>query len=431
MPFSGILGKAGIAKEVTQGTFVAPTDFCRFIPPFQFSNEIDLLESAGVSGIPDMVTKTAQGQAQLKSGKIKFEVEPEACTGNTLMAAFGTDTVTEVASFVVTTGVNDTIDWGASFTAAVAAGTYPAGLTHATAGSLCAAIYTAMHGQDSTVSEVSFSRTTLEFTIAFASGTPSIKWNSGANTAKSIGPLIGFPKSADSTGSNSYTGDAVKAAFSHAFSRIASSTLPSYSWWQDNLVAHPTFAGCMLNKLEFDIKAKEYVIADADWMGLAYADGSTEAATYSALDPFTFAQVVVTVANAQVNDYEEIKLSIENNTEIVPIINNSHYSTKIYSKGWKVTLSATVTFENTTEYTKFINGTTTSFVIAMTSGAFINGTVPYSLTFSLNNVQYKSAPLPIAKDLLKISFTADAKSSAPGTSDTLTATLVNSRSTAY
>src|SRR6185312_4142232 len=98
MPYIGILGAAGLAKESVLGTFVSPTKYLRFVPPFQFSNEIALLLSSGVNTNPDLVQKAVQGPAYLKKGGFKLEVEPENI-GEHLMAAMGTDTLAEVASF--------------------------------------------------------------------------------------------------------------------------------------------------------------------------------------------------------------------------------------------------------------------------------------------------------------------------------------------
>jgi hypothetical protein len=437
MPSTGILGEAGLAKESVLGTFVAPTNYIRFLPPFQFSDDITLLESKGVSGIPDMVTKVAQGPAELKSGKVKWEVEPEGGTGEHLMAAFGSDTPTETPSYVVATGVNDTFDFniGASqLSFAVAAGTYAAGLTQADAGTtMCKLIYNGLHAQDGAGTyTVSYSPSAKAFTITRSAGTLVLMFHTGSNTAKTIAGLIGFISTADQTSAITYTGTIpVAAAYSHAFARVASASLPSYSWWQKNGINFPEFAGCMLNKLEFDLKAKEYLVADADWMGLKYVSGGTsQAAVYSTHQPFKFDQAVVTVAGSPVVDYEELKLTIENNIELVHTVGGTIYANKIYSKGFKVSLSATITVENTTEWAKFIAGTATSFTIAITSSEMVNGAIPYSLTFVMTNVQYKAAPFPVAKDLIKITFTADAFS-AVGSSTTLTATLVNSVGTSY
>jgi hypothetical protein len=90
----------------------------------------------------------------------------------------------------------------------------------------------------------------------------------------------------------------------------------------------------------------------------------------------------------------------------------------------------TVVVENTIEWAKYVAGTASSVTIAMTSGQMVQGAVPYSLSFTMTNVQYKQAPRPLSKDLLKITFTADAFSGV-NSSTTLTAALVNSHAQAY
>ena len=54
---------------------------------------------------------------------------------------------------------------------------------------------------------VSYSDTTGKFTVASDGGTFSLLWNTGTNTATTIGGLIGFAVAADDTGATSYTGD--------------------------------------------------------------------------------------------------------------------------------------------------------------------------------------------------------------------------------
>ena len=66
----------------------------------------------------------------------------------------------------------------------------------------------------------------------------------------------------------------------------------------------------------------------------------------------------------------------------------------------------------------------------MTSIEAIKATTYFSLTLTMTNVVYKGAPRPLGKDLLKITFTADATSSI-NSSTTLTATLVNSIGVSY
>ena len=437
-PYTGQLGEAGIAPETAAGTFVVPTVGVRFRPPFDFSVNMTLLESQGVSGIPDMVTKTAQGPAELKSGKIKFEVEPEGGLGQHLMAAFGVDTMTETASFIVSTGVNDTIDFvcaAGTKAATVSAGTFPIGLNSGTdaSGTLCYKIAAAMAVADSAhVYTAVFNPATNGVTISTnqATGTFSLLFLSGTNNAKTMAPLLGYTKT-DETGAYTYTAQgAVVAVGSHLFSRIASASLPTYSWWQKTGVDYPTFAGCMLSKLEFDIKAKEYVVASADWIGLKYASGSTESLTYSTHQPFEWDQAVVTVGGTGYTDYEDLKITIDNSCENVHTVSATPYANKNYSKGFKVSIGLTLTVENTTEWAKYPAGTLSSLTVALTSSEFVKGSIPFALTFTMTNIAYKAAPRPIPKDLIKITFSADATSSV-NSSTTLTVTLVNSVCLAY
>lgn len=325
MPYTGILGTAGIAKESVAGTFVAPTEFLRFMPPFQFSTDINLIEAQGVSSRPDIVSKVAQGKGLLKSGKFKTEVEPENI-GNHLMAAFGTDTKT---------GPTDT------------------------------------------------------------------------------------------------------TAYTHAFTRLSSASLPTYSWWQApaGTLTYPQHAGCMLNKLEFDIKAGEFVVVDADWIGMNYTSGGvTHAASFSALQPFKFDQAILKIpgGGSQIKNYDQIKVTFDNMVEPVHALSSSIYATKIISRGFRVSVTASLIVEDVTEWSNFINGTASSFNLAITSSQLVTGAASTynSLTFDIPTMSYQAAPFPIAKDLMKIVFAAVGVYNV-SSAYTGKATLINSVSAAY
>jgi hypothetical protein len=310
-PFVGQLGAVGLAKEVTLGTFVAPT---RFIPvhlPCPIgSPDIALLLSKGIRAVPDLHYKAQQGAGSLKAGQFKFEVEPDN-VGEVLQAAFGLDTLT------------------------------------------------------------------------------------GA------GPT-----------------------YTHTFARQAVAQLPTYSMWVQNGLNYPEFVGCMMNKLEFEMKAPELVTCSADWLGSKYqAGGTSKTLSYSTLQPFKFDQAVVTVAGSGVTLYSDLKLTIDNKVKVKPVIGGSIYSNVIYSEAFEVSLAATIVVEDSTEWAKFIAGTSTAFTIAMTAGA-------NSLTFTMPNLMYKAAPLPLASGLIEITFQAQGIYDT-GTSKTLNAVLVNDISTAY
>ena len=432
--FTGIFGKAGLAKESVKGTFVEPTKFMRFIPPFQFSRDIDLILSQGVSGQADMVTKVAQGAAALKSGKINFEVEPQGGLGEHLMAIFGTDTDTEsVANFTVTLATNDAIDFkedgGSELNAILAAGTYIMGASSAESGSLCEAIKTALEAAGAGTYTVTFDYATKKLTITKDSGTIQILWATGTNTATAADSLLGFT-TADTGAALAVTSDSTTGDFimSHVFSRLADAELPTYSWWQKNGVNYPQFKGCALSSLEFDIKAKEFVIASADWAGLGYEAGGTDkSAVYSAKQPFKFNQAALTVGGVSVTDYEEVKIKFANNVDLLHVIGDGIDASKSYSKGMMVTISASMIVENTTEWDKFIAGTSSSFALTITGSEMAGGSTPFSLALDIPEVYYQAAPIPIGSDLIKIAFTAVAVYNT-SSGYTSKATLVNNES---
>jgi hypothetical protein len=224
----------------------------------------------------------------------------------------------------------------------------------------------------------------------------------------------------------------VGAAYTHKFTRQSTAQLQTYSWWFDKGAFFPQFVGCMIHKFDVVAKAGAWVECESEWVGLGYdSTGTSKTPSYSALQPFTFANVAVTVAGGSVLIYDNIKITIDNMVKADHLLKGSIYPGVIYSGGMKVNLQADIVFEDVTEYNKFLNGTTTSFTVTITSGQNIPTTAtPYSLTFTLPNVFYSAAPIPIPKDLLKVSFSAVGVYNT-GTTETLDVQLVNSVSSAY
>jgi hypothetical protein len=78
-----------------------------------------------------------------------------------------------------------------------------------------------MNAVTSEVFTVTYSDSTGKFTITYANAaTLSLLWNSGANTAQSIGTKLGFLVAADDTGSLTYTSDNAQT--------LTASYVPSY-----------------------------------------------------------------------------------------------------------------------------------------------------------------------------------------------------------
>ena len=443
MPYLGRFGEAGLVKEDTLGTAKVPARFRRFIPPFNFSLDIAQLLGKGVQGVADEVLRTAQGKAQLKGGKIKSELDLLE-VGDDLMAAFGVDTVTEVASFIVVdsgAGQNNLLDMNidghTNIVVTIAAGTYKAGQTQADTGTLCALLYAGIHAAEPTQAyTVAFTRSatggTFTITCTTALGTLNLPFKTGASNAKSIGNLLGYASGSsgtDLTGALFYTGTSVVAVYSHAFSRVQSAVLPSYTWWQYSGLDYPQFAGCMCSKLEFNAKVGEFVECDGDWIGLKYdATGVTHSPSYSALNPIKFSMCVPSIGGAPSANYDDVKITIDNQIAVEHAVTSSIYGTKIYSKGLKIAANLSLMVEDVTEWAKFVAGNDSALSLAMTSTDMIKGAIPYSLTLSIPAINYSAAPRQLPNGLIKIAFTAVG---VYGGSYTMLPTLINGYGLSY
>lgn len=97
----GRLRPIGFAKRgavpsipIVSGTFIPPTLFPRYIPPWNWNPEQPALESVAHDGAPEIPSKAEKGPGSLNGKKLLLELEPTDVFGNLFMAAFGTDTVT-------------------------------------------------------------------------------------------------------------------------------------------------------------------------------------------------------------------------------------------------------------------------------------------------------------------------------------------------
>ncbi len=119
-------------------------------------------------------------------------------------------------SFVVN-ATNNKINFNigaGELTATVASATYVMGVTQATAGSLCKAIYDAIHAAEAAGTyTVTWSATTGLMTITRSAGTFQLTWHTGTNGADGtdthIGTLCGFSDTADQTGALTYSSSTI------------------------------------------------------------------------------------------------------------------------------------------------------------------------------------------------------------------------------
>lgn len=234
-------------------------------------------------------------------------------------------------------------------------------------------------------------------------------------------------------GTDTKTG-ATATGFTHTFTRLANAQLPTYSWWFDKGSKYPQFTGSMLSKLDITAKARDFILVDSDWTALAYDDtGITRSPTYSALKPFKFDQCVVNVDGSQVNNYDNVKITIDNMVKADHVLNTSIYPGKIYSEGFGVSVSMDLIVEDATQYAKFLAGTTAALNFVITSTQDITGAnagVKNSLTIDIPTVMYSAAAFPNPQGLLKIAYTAKGIYTT-GSTKTISVALKNSVSAAY
>lgn len=391
----------GLAKESTPGTPVTtPTRYINGIPPDSFTPMIEPLPSKGIQALANMYPKVTQGPGTLNGMKIKLEIEPDNF-GEMLQAIFGSDTYQAAGNnFIVFTGVNDAIDFNMSATdyhCVIPNGVY-------TTAALETAIAAAMNAANSNSFAVTVTATKI---VISGSGSFILKWSTGTNAGHNAALLLGFTK-ADTSGSTSQTAPNVPAytlGSIHSFVRQQVSQLPTYTWWFDKALKFPLFAGCMADKLDLDLKAKSILEASVDWLGLVYddSDGSSKSSAFSSLHPFVWANASVNIDGAIKLGYDNFKLSLNNNGKADHALNNSIWPYTYYSEGFTPDASAELFFEDTTQYAKFLAGTTAHLNITLTT---IQGGVTYQLIIDIPNWYYKSANLYIPSNgPLKIPFT--------------------------
>lgn len=234
-------------------------------------------------------------------------------------------------------------------------------------------------------------------------------------------------------GTDTLTGNGSSTPYSHKFTRASTATPPSYTCWTKNGQNFPQFPGCMLNKLTVSGKAKEFVECEADWVGLSYSAGSTQSLSYSSHNPFKFNQAQMTVGGSIITNYDDFKVEFDNQIEVAHVLGNTIYGQKIYSKGFKVSGSISLIVEDTTEWAKFIAGTSSSLNIDIVSAESISGISPtafFEFKINIPTIYYKAAPWPLPDGLVKIAFTFDAVYNT-GSTETCDVTLVNSKSSSY
>lgn len=402
--------QVGLAVENTRGTLASSV--AKYMSLTKDSN-IDfttkLLPDPALRGYSARFASFAG--AQIGKGPFKTPVRASDIVYFMKMLLGVPSASVEQASFVVSTGINDTLDFIATATqyhATVAGGTYLAGQTQADTGSLCQLLYAAITGAEgSGTYTVHFSRTTGLFTITKSTGTFSLLLSSGTNAAKSIGKLLGFATPlTDQTGADTYSGTVVQnPPFKHSWSQSSIAQLPSYSLFinrgftdASNNTVKAYNNGCIA-KLKISGKDDSPLEGEADLLAQLEATSAiswTPSYVESPVLMFSGSTVKVAGSASAVPNVNE--WSVELDPGVVPFrpLSQQQYPYDFLARGpFMAKGDMKVYFMTEAERVKFINDSLTSLEFINT-GSIINPTggaaVLNTLELLLQNVEYEAFP---------------------------------------
>ena len=422
-----------LCKESVRGTVpAAPAYFYGFDKADEIDYKRSLLEDPAKRGVNAIYPPTPGSEEG--TGKLKIPCRASSI-GEFLQMLIGNPVSTEVASFTVVLGVNDTIDFiynvNTVGSCVIAPGTYLPGTTHSDAGSLCALIYAGMHGVDAAITEVAYSHATGLFTITRSGTVLTLTFSSGTNNAKSICALIGFAK-ADQTGAAFYTGTIpVLSPVSHVFTPGTGIQLPSYSFFINRGLSKKQYGLGVTSKVVFSGDNQGHIIMEADLLAqteAAYSGAWTPVYSESPILEFYDSTVKVAGSAPATPNVKSWSVAIENGMKPFKPQSQQAYPQDFLAVGpMKASGTMVIYFMDETERAKFIAGGTTSLEFAVSSSQMVNGAKPWSLDLMLDDCRYKAFPFGDEDGYLgaKVSFEAYYNA---GTSRLFLATLQNARS---
>ncbi len=404
-----IYKKLGLAAEPTwaQGTVT------------NASKLLAMRESGTVLGLQaqQILPPRISGRASYKSGFLgtlapKFTIPAFAYpVGDTLKLmkyALGQVSSVEVASFVVSAGVNDKIDFtedgGGAVAATLTAGSYKAGASSADAGTLCALIKAQMEAVNgASTYTVTYSTTTKKFTVTKSSGVFVIKWATGTNTATSARTLMGFTN-ADTSSAIAATSDStVESVWDHTMMPLDAITygLSAGLTAQIKLADSKVYdiLDCVVDVLKFSYKPNQELFIDAEMEARKIVDSiaTLAALTEESVSPLLYSQLAFTLGGVA-KELSALEVVYNNNYK-KDLFVNSQYRSRFVRNGFR-DVTGTFTFaladsDAYSVYDAFLAGTQPALVATFSAAASaIKSGFTYSITKTLSKVQYNLESVP-------------------------------------
>jgi len=390
-------GVVGYGVESTWGTGVAPTVFNE-LKGESINKEIEANHSEAIPDISVVEDEFALGAVTV-SGDIELEMRYQGME-SLLKQALGTCTTAETASFIVTAS-NKLIDFNigaGALAATVSEGTYAAGTDQTTAGSLCKAIYDAIHAAEAVGTyTVTFSSSTKKFTITRSAGTFSILWNTGTNKATAIAALIGYATAADDTGGLTYTSDtALVPVYTHTFT-IAEDLPKGLTFEIDRDQSAFTIEGGKINTMALAVESSGFLAGTFGIVGEDVTTGTATAATLPTAPLVHFTHGALSY-NSGTKSITNVSVELNNNLKTDRRFVGSRLISEPLRNGKiEVTGSFQIEFEGLTEYNDFVAGTSRAVTLTFTSTTNIKTGFVYTMTVTMPLVKVTAFPVTVSE----------------------------------
>lgn len=356
------------------------------------------------------------GRASLKQSFLgtyapKFTIPtfgyPVGLAPKLLKMGLGSLSSVEVASFVVTNGANDSIDFtedgGAELTADLTAGTYKIGTASSEAGTLCALIKTQMEAVNgASTYTVTFSMTTKLLTITKSTGVFVLKWATGTNAATAADTLLGF--AADTASAIAATAPtALEVVWDHTITPLDAYTygLSKGMTSQIKLADGKVFDALdgVIDVLKLSYKPNQELWIDAEVEARLYATSAADLAsvTEETVAPLLFSQLVYTVGGTT-TPISGLEISYGNNLK-KDLFVNSEKRSRFPRNGFRE-VKGTFTLDLADSaaydiYDAFLAGTQPALVATFTGATSgIKTNFSYTITITLAKVVYDMESIP-------------------------------------
>lgn len=328
----GRLQTLGIAKEATQNTYLAPTNYLPITSP-KPEDVINPLRDESIRGNDNVLQGIYGGSVHSTFDYTIPQLYPDVL-GIHLRAIVGPDTC--VAGISTTLSASTSIGATSISTAA----SIPVGSTiMIDTGAL------------------------VEYAVT---GTPT---GSGPYTIPlaSTGTGSALAKAHAST-------VAVLSASTHTFQQDQrANPIPSYSLTQYNKIESRGYPGCIMSDLDVKIDPKGAITADAKWMGLPSATQSNPTAAYSAVQPFLGWQWGLTLGGVASTRGLSLDYSFKRATEAIDSSDGTQGPREIFSGALELDYKMKAIFDVNTDYLQFSGYTAAALVSTITQPLAFGG----------------------------------------------------------